>query len=74
LAKDWNHLAEVHEALRETEASYTKELLGFVHDRVPELDRIRKILDDIGARLSGEQPKTSDSQDRGDASHDREGD
>ena len=74
LAKEWDHLAVVHEELRETEASYTKELLRFGHDQAPQLDRIRKSLDEIGARLSGEQPKTSDSQDRGDASHDREGD
>jgi hypothetical protein len=74
LAKEWDHLAVVHEELRETEASYTKELLRFGHDQAPQLDRIQKSLDEIGARLSGEQPKTQDSQDRGDASHDREGD
>ncbi len=74
LAKEWDHLAVVHEELRETEASYTKELLRFGHDQAPRLDRIRRSLDEIGARLSGEQPKTQDSQDRGDASHDGEGD
>ena len=87
LAKEWDHLGVVHEELRETEASYTKELLRFGHDQAPRLDRIRKSLDEIGARLSGAgQPKTQDqddhsqgrpqdhSQDPGDASHDREGD
>ena len=61
LAKEWDHLAVVHEELRETEASYTKELLRFGHDQAPRLDRIRRSLDEIGARLSGEQPKTQDS-------------
>ena len=80
LAKEWDHLGIVHEELRETEASYTKELLRFGHDQAPRLDRIRKSLAEIGARLSEGQPKTEapprnqDSQDRGDASHDREGD
>jgi hypothetical protein len=80
LAKEWDHLGVVHEELRETEASYTKELLRFGHDQAPRLDRIRKSLAEIGARLSKGQPKTEalpknqDSQDRGDASHDREGD
>jgi hypothetical protein len=80
LAKEWDHLGVVHEELRETEASYTKELLRFGHDQAPRLDRIRKSLAEIGARLSEGQPKNEapprnqDSQDRGDASHDREGD
>jgi hypothetical protein len=80
LAKEWEHLGVVHEDLRETEAGYTKELLRFGHDQAPRLDRIRKSLDEIGARLSAGQPKTQDAQDhaqaqdRGDASHDREGD
>ena len=78
LAKEWEHLGVVHADLRETEAAYTKELLRFGHDQAPRLARIRKSLDEIGARLSGGQPKTQDSQDhaqdRGDASHDREGD
>jgi hypothetical protein len=78
LAKEWDHLGTVHEELRETEASYTKELLRFGHDQAPRLDRIRKSLEEIAARISAGQPKTQDppdhSQDRGDASHDREGD
>jgi hypothetical protein len=78
LAKEWDHLGVVHEELRETEASYTKELLRFGHDQAPRLDRIRKSLDEIAARLAAGQPKTQDppdhSQDRGDASNDREGD
>jgi hypothetical protein len=78
LAKEWDHLGVVHEELRETEASYTKELLRFGHDQAPRLDRIRKSLDEIAGRLAAGQPKVPDSQDhsqdRGDAPHDREGD
>jgi hypothetical protein len=82
LAKEWDHLGVVHEELRETEASYTKELLRFGHDQAPRLDRIRKSLAEIAARLAAGQPKTQDppddprdhSQDRGDASNDREAD
>jgi hypothetical protein len=72
LAKEWDHLGVVHEELRETEASYTKELLRFGHDQAPRLDRIRRSLDEIAARLAAGQPRVQDSQDhsqdRGDAS------
>jgi len=86
LAKEWDHLGTAHEELRETEASYTKELLRFGHEQAPRLDRIRRSLDEIATRLAAGQPKTQDSkqdskigpqdheQDSGDASHDREGD
>jgi hypothetical protein len=89
-AKEWEHLGVVHADLRETEAAYTRDLLHFGQDQAPRLDRIRKSLDEIGARLS-EGPKIhtearsearsdtpseppTDSQDRGDASNDRERD
>jgi hypothetical protein len=86
-AKEWEQLAVVHEDLRETEAGYTRELLRFGHEQAPRLDRIRKSLGEIGARLSAGPKKQTepspeprpeapqDSQeDRGDASHDREAD
>ena len=72
LAKEWDHLGVVHEELRETEAGYTKELLRFVHEQAPRLDRIRRSLDEISARLAAGQTKVQGSQDhsqdRGDAS------
>jgi len=72
LAKEWDHRGVVHEELRETEASYTKELLRFGHDQASRLDRIRRSLDEIAARLAAGQPRVQDSQDhsqdRGDAS------
>ena len=74
LAKEWDHLAVVHEELRETEASYTKELLRFGHDQAPQLDRIRKSLDEIGARLSGSSRKHWIRKIEETHPHDREGD
>ena len=90
-SKEWEQLGVVHADLRETEAGYTHQLLCFGHDQAPRLDRIRKKLDEIGARLSegpnripektqGRPPELPPagpppaSQDRGDASHDREND
>jgi hypothetical protein len=75
-AKEWEQLGVVHEDLRETEAGYTKELLRFGHDQAPRLDRIRKSLAEIGARLTEGTKKATDSpadsppdsKDRGDAS------
>jgi hypothetical protein len=69
-SKEWEHLGVVHTDLRETEAAYTQQLLRFGHDQAPRLDRIRKSLDEIGARLSQNPPPAAQaaSQDRGDAS------
>jgi len=50
--KDWEEMIVLHEELRETEASYTKEIQRFGKDLAPRLDRLRERLDRIGARLS----------------------
>jgi hypothetical protein len=70
--KEWEQLAVVHAELRETEASYTKELLRFGKDQAPRLDRIKERLDRVGAKLGtssageAESPQSSASIDAGD--------
>lgn len=71
-SKEWEQLAVIHAELRETEASYTKELLRFGKDQAPHLDRIRDRLDRVGAKLgasnggdTGEAPQTTNSNDSG---------
>ena len=70
--KEWEQLAVIHAELRETEASYTKELLRFGKDQAPRLDRIKERLDRVGAKLGtssageGESPQSSASIDAGD--------
>lgn len=54
LGKEWEQLGVAHAELRETEASYTKELLRFGQNQAPRLDRIRENLNNIGKRLSQE--------------------
>ena len=51
-AKNWEEMAVLHEELRETEASYTKEISRFGKDLAPRLDRLRARLARIGERLS----------------------
>lgn len=72
--KEWEQLAVIHAELRETEASYSKELLRFGKDQAPRLDRIRERLDRVGAKLGNpgssandpaEPPQTNDSTDSG---------
>jgi hypothetical protein len=72
--KEWEQLAVIHAELRETEASYSKELLRFGQDQAPRLDRIRERLDRVGAKLgnpgssandTAEPPQTNDSNDSG---------
>jgi hypothetical protein len=50
--KVWEEMPVLHEELRETEASYTKEIQRFGKDLAPRLDRLRARLQRIGARLS----------------------
>src|SRR5262249_40707897 len=50
-AKEWEQLAVIHAELRETEASYSKELLRFGKDQAPRLDRIQDRLDRVGKKL-----------------------
>jgi hypothetical protein len=49
--KEWEQLAVIHAELRETEASYTKELVRFGKDQVPRLARIKERLDRVGQKL-----------------------
>lgn len=72
--KEWEQLAVIHAELRETEASYSKELLRFGKDQAPRLDRIRERLDRVGAKLGNpgsstndapEPPQLNDSNDSG---------
>ena len=50
--KIWDEMPVLHEELRETEASYTKEIQRFGKDLAPRLDRLRARLQRIGARLA----------------------
>jgi hypothetical protein len=70
--KEWEQLAVIHAELRETEASYSKELLRFGKDQAPRLDRIRERLDRVGAKLgnpsgadTAEPPHNNASSDSG---------
>ena len=51
-AKPWEEMAVLHEELRETEASYTKEISRFGKEQAPRLGRLRERLARIGDRLS----------------------
>jgi hypothetical protein len=63
-AKEWEQLGVIHADLRETEASYTKELLRFGQNQAPRLDGIRERLDHVGKRLaaSGGPDQTDKTQ------------
>ena len=71
-SKEWEQLAVIHAELRETEASYNKELLRFGKDQAPRLARIKERLDRVGAKLGtgsaveGESPQSTASIDAGD--------
>jgi hypothetical protein len=72
LTKVWEQLSVIHAELRETEASYNKELLRFGKDQAPRLDRIIERLDRVGKKLGtsnaadpGESPQTNASIDAG---------
>lgn len=49
--KDWEEMAVLHEELRRTEASFTKEILRFGKEEAPRLDRLRDRLARVGERL-----------------------
>jgi hypothetical protein len=57
-AKNWEEMAVLHEELRETEASYTKEIKRFGKELAPRLGRLRERLTRIGERLA--DPRTAD--------------
>lgn len=50
--KNWEEMAVLHEELRETEASYTKEIIRFGKELAPRLGRLRERLIRIGERLA----------------------
>jgi hypothetical protein len=52
-SKEWEQLRVVHDDLRETEASYHKELLHFGETQAPRLGRIRDRLEKVSKRLTG---------------------
>jgi hypothetical protein len=51
-AKEWEQLGVIHAELRDTEASYTKELSRFGQQEAPRLDRIRERLEKVGKHLA----------------------
>jgi hypothetical protein len=61
-SKEWEQLSVIHTELRETEASYNKELLRFGKDQAPRLDRIIERLERVGKKLG-----TSGVVDQGDS-------
>jgi hypothetical protein len=67
LAKDWEQLAVIHTDLRDTEASYTKELIRFGKNEAPRLDLLRERLESVGRRIgaspTGPPTTTHDSGD-----------
>lgn len=70
--KEWEQLSVIHAELRETEASYTKELLRFGRDQAPRLARIIERLERVGQKLGtsnaadpSESPQSSASIDAG---------
>ena len=63
LGKEWEQLGTVHTELRETEASFTKELIRFGRDQAPRLDRIRESLAAVGKRLAQDRQRSPESGD-----------
>jgi hypothetical protein len=66
LAKEWEQLAVIHVDLRETEASYTKELIRFGKNQAPRLDLLRERLESVGRRIGAGTTATTTSHDSGD--------
>jgi hypothetical protein len=70
LAKEWEELGVIHADLRETEASYGKELVRFGQHQAPRLDRIRDRLDNVGRRLAGRGSADMNNRTESKAPHD----
>jgi hypothetical protein len=66
LAKEWEQLAVIHTDLRETEQSYTKELIRFGKNEAPRLDLLRDRLESVGRRIGASTMGTTTSRDSGD--------
>ncbi len=50
-AKDWEELGVIHTELRNTEATYTKELQAFAQHQAPRLDQMRERLRSVSRRI-----------------------
>jgi hypothetical protein len=50
-AKDWEELGVIHTELRNTEATYTKELQAFAQHQAPRLDQMRERLKSVSRRI-----------------------
>jgi hypothetical protein len=61
LAKQWEQLAVIHGELRETEASYGKELVRFGQTEAPRLDRLRERLASVGRQIGSSAAGSHDS-------------
>jgi len=51
LAKSWEELRVIYDELKNTEATYTKELQGFARHQAPRLDQMRERLKAVGQRI-----------------------
>jgi hypothetical protein len=51
LAKSWVELNEIHRELRDTEATYTKELHHFAQQQAPRLDQMRERLESVSRQI-----------------------
>lgn len=51
LAKSWEELRVIYDELKNTEATYTKELQGFARHQAPRLDQMRERLKSVGQRI-----------------------
>jgi hypothetical protein len=51
LAKSWLELGVIYTELRNTEATYTKELQGFAQHQAPRLDQMRERLKSVSRRI-----------------------
>jgi len=65
-AKEWEQLAIIHTDLRDTEASYTKELIRFGQAEAPRLDLLRERLESVGRRIATSAMGAATSRDSGD--------
>jgi hypothetical protein len=51
LAKSWAELGAIYDELKDTEATYTKELQRFARHQAPRLDQMRERLKAVGRRI-----------------------
>lgn len=57
--REWEQLGVIFNDLRETEESYSKELVRFGRNQAPRLDRIREQLEKVGKRIHAADPQES---------------